>query len=165
LTVATKIVYDDGATPAGKVSASTLVKPKSAFAPTLLRYVPWIVAALAVLVAVSVVLVPHEAVGPSPAPSSSAVHLGQTFAPKLANSLADGFDANADAAEAGKSFGDADEALKDAFFRSRQAAFDQHASDAIHAIVADGKDSKDPEVRQRWVQFHRDFAKGLRRAK
>jgi hypothetical protein len=54
--VATKIVYDDGETPDGKVPASAPEKPKSVFAPTLLRYVPWIVAALAVLVAVSVVV-------------------------------------------------------------------------------------------------------------
>lgn len=102
---------------------------------------------------------------PSPAPKLDAVALGRTFAPKFAAALAVGFDADADALKAGKTFGEADQALKKAFHDANAVAFETHAGPALTAIIPDKDKIKDQAQRDALEAFHRDFAKGLRQAK
>jgi hypothetical protein len=99
--------------------------------------------------------------GPAPPASVDGVKLGKSFVQPLAGALADGFDAHADAMEAGKTTGEADETLKSTFAKARAKAFaDQSAPFA--ALVPAGSEPKDDETRRAFIRLHRDFAKGLR---
>jgi hypothetical protein len=92
------------------------------------------------------------------------VALGRSYAPRLAAALADGFDADADALAAGKSFGEANQALKRAFHEAAETAFESHAGASLTALIPDGAEIKDQAQRHALAAFHRDFAKGLREA-
>jgi len=100
-----------------------------------------------------------------PVPSVDAVALGRTFVPKLANALADGFDAGANAIKSGKSLGEGDTLIKATFHTSRAKAFDDHAGKAIHELVPDGQEINDVASRNAVVNLFTGFAKGLREAK
>jgi hypothetical protein len=89
--------------------------------------------------------------------------LGKSFAPRLASALAEGFDAEAAALEAGKTVGEADLALKAAFHDARVKAFSDHVSPAFAAIVPPGSEPSDVATRKAFAKLHRDFARGLRR--
>ncbi len=104
--------------------------------------------------------------GPASSPGpSAAVTLGRSYAPKLASSLAAGFEADADALHAGKTFAEANAALKKTYHDAAEAAFEQHAGPAITAIIPDGAEIKDQAQRDALEAFHRNFARGLRGAR
>jgi hypothetical protein len=94
-----------------------------------------------------------------------AVTLGRAFVPKLANALADGFDAGAAAIKSGKSLGEGDAIIKTTFHSSRAKAFEDHAGKAIHDLVPDGQEFTDGATRSAMVDLFEGFAKGLRGAK
>jgi hypothetical protein len=102
---------------------------------------------------------------PGPAPSVNAVALGRSFAPRLASALADGFDAEAAAIEAGKTVAEADATLKATFHDARARAFADHAAAPFAALVPPGSEPKDEGTRRAFAGLHRDFAKGLRGAR
>lgn len=132
--------------------------------------VNWLVVGLVVVVVLVVGLEVYRLVGssgprPGPAPAASGVALGRAFAPVLAASLADGFDALDAKLGAGSTVADADKALKTTFLESRQKAFAASAAPAFAAIVPDGTEPKDAATIAAYRQLARDFAKGLRGAK
>jgi hypothetical protein len=90
------------------------------------------------------------------------VTLGRGFVHPLAEALAEAFDAHAAALEAGKSAGEANEALKAAFHHARARAFANHAADAFARLVPNGSEPKDDATRKAFAALHRDFARGLR---
>lgn len=90
------------------------------------------------------------------------VALGRAFVHPLAEALAEGFEAHAAAFEAGKSAGEADEALKAAFHHARARAFANHAAGAFARLVPSGSEPKDDATRNAFATLHRDFARGLR---
>jgi hypothetical protein len=102
---------------------------------------------------------PTSSPGPSP---SAAVALGRSYAPKLAASLAAGFEAEADALHAGKTFGEANAALKKTYHDAAEASFERHAGAAITTLIPDGTEIKDQAERDALEAFHRGFARGLR---
>lgn len=97
-----------------------------------------------------------------PAPGVDAVALGRAFVPKLANALADGFVAGAEAIQAGKTMGEGNSVLKATFQASRAKAFDDHAGKAIQNLVPDGQEIPDAATREAVVNLFHGFAKGLR---
>ncbi|WP_083670018.1 hypothetical protein [Singulisphaera sp. GP187] len=103
--------------------------------------------------------------GDSPQPSADAVALGRSFAPILAGTLADGFDAGAKALASGKTIGESDAILKATFDQGRKAAFDAHAGQAIRDLAPDGTEISDNAKRNALVSLFTGFAKGLRKAK
>lgn len=100
-----------------------------------------------------------------PTPTVDAVALGKSFSPKLAASLADGFETAATMIAAGTSVKDADEALKAKFQANRWAAFAELAGPTFDAVVPANQEPKDAATRAAFAELHRDFAKGLRGAK
>lgn len=100
-----------------------------------------------------------------PTPSVDAAALGRAFVPKLAAALAAGFDADADALHAGKSVGEADAALKEAFHEANARAFESHASQALLTLIPDGDEIKTQAQRDSLEAFHREFARGLRKSR
>jgi hypothetical protein len=121
---------------------------------------PW--ALLVVLVLSFVWYVAHGRHPDGPEPPVDAIALGRSFAPKLTDALADGFDAEADALEAGKSVAQADEVLKTVFHDARARAFATHAAEAFAAVVPSGGEPGNDDARKAFARMHRDFAKGLR---
>lgn len=101
---------------------------------------------------------------PEPTPSVNAVELGKTFAPKLADSLAEGFETAATMIAAGTSVKEADEALKEKFQAARWAAFEQMVGPTFNSVVPVGAEPKDAATREAFARLHRDFARGLRGA-
>lgn len=103
--------------------------------------------------------------GPTPTPTVDAVTLGKQFAPKLAASLADGFETAATMIAAGTSVTDADNALKTKFATGRNDAFKSLVAPEFSKILPEGQEPKDPATREAFAKLHRDFASGLRGAK
>lgn len=98
--------------------------------------------------------------------SIDAAALGSEFVPKLAASLADGFDAGADTLEGSDgTVAAAIEKQKVVFADARAAAFEKAVGPAFALIVPDGKEPESRGSRIELARAWRDFAKGLRRAK
>jgi len=102
---------------------------------------------------------------PSEPGTTDAVALGRTFVAKLADALAQGFDAGAEAIAQGKSMGDGNAILKTTFTTARARAFEQHAGKAIRDLVPDGQDFPDDDTRKAMTSLFQGFAKGLREAR
>jgi hypothetical protein len=106
--------------------------------------------------------------GPGPAPPVVAVNfvqVGRNFVPVLAGSLADGFEAGAEALQAGKPLPAADDTLKTTFAASRAKAFGDIVGKDLATILPEGEELKDAAVRARLTQAWRDIARGLRGGK
>jgi hypothetical protein len=99
---------------------------------------------------------------PAPAPVADGRKLGRAFVAPLAESLADGFDAEAKALDDGKTVAEADAALKQAFHDARNAAFARQAGPAFAEVVPEKSEPKDDATRKAFAKLHRDFAAGLR---
>jgi hypothetical protein len=108
---------------------------------------------------------PNPTPNPLPDPGSGFTGLGSRFAPILASSLADGFDAGADALHSGKAILDADKALQMAFYNSRQKAFSVNVAPELAKLLADGEEPKTPAERAQLEAAWRAFSKGLRGAR
>lgn len=102
---------------------------------------------------------------PLPDPTSLGEKLGREFGPKLAASLADGFETAATMLAAGTSAKDADDALKAKFQANRWKAFAEAAGPTFDAVVPAGSEPKDAATREAFAKLHRDFARGLRGAR
>jgi hypothetical protein len=110
-----------------------------------------------------VLMRPAPAPGPGPAPPTvDGRKLGRAFVAPLAESLADGFDAEAKALDDGKTVAEADAALKQAFHDARNAAFARQAGPAFAEVVPEKSEPKDDATRKAFAKLHRDFAAGLR---
>lgn len=139
-------------------------KPVSSVAVPKLPAIAWLSPLLAFAVVAGVLW--HDGhLGPLWPTFSEGVTLGRSFAPRLAGSLADGFDRGAELIEQGKSVKEADDALKQVFSDARQRAFKAQAAPAFEAIVPSGLEPKDDASRKAYAVLFRDFAKGLRRGK
>jgi hypothetical protein len=97
-----------------------------------------------------------------PDPAAAFVALGSGFAPALAGSLADGFEAGADALRGGKTVAESDRTLKDAFLASRQKAFSVQVAPRFAGVLADGEEPKTSAERTALESAWRAFARGLR---
>jgi hypothetical protein len=99
---------------------------------------------------------------PAPAPDGGFVALGREFAPRLAAALAAGFDAEADAYEAGKTASESNKALKEEFSRARQKAFADACGSAFAGVLPEGREPEDDARRKAVAARDRAFARGLR---
>jgi hypothetical protein len=124
-----------------------------------LPVLPWAVAGVLAMVLAAAMLGPLGDARPSP---SATVRLGRDFIPRLSGALADGFDAEVETLHAGKSMIEANAALKTAWHKALEKAFEQHAGAVVTAIIPDGKTIENQDQRDRLEAFHRDFARGLR---
>lgn len=98
---------------------------------------------------------------PRPDPTSLGEKLGREFGPKLAASLADGFETAATMIAAGTSVKEANDTLKAKFQAGRNQAFSAYVAPEFAKIVPEGAEPTG-DARDRFIQIHRDFAKGLR---
>lgn len=168
-----RLTFGDGqvvVTPASVpvVAPVTPVAPTAAKAIPWKAWIPWILLAAVVLVGIGWEVYRSRSQPnptPGPPPTVDAVTLGKSFAPKLAASLADGFETAATMIAAGTSVKEADEALKAKFQASRWAAYEQFVGPTFNAVVPDGTDPKDAAARAAFAKLHRDFAAGLRGGK
>lgn len=142
--------------------------PATTWTQRLQTYGPWV--AIAVLAGALAWQMwrgkaPSPTPGPSPTPTIDAVTLGKNFAPKLAASLADGFETAATMIAAGTSVTDADNSLKTKFMSSRNDAFESVVAPEFAKVLPEGQEPKDAATREAFAKIHRDFASGLRGAK
>jgi len=101
--------------------------------------------------------------GPSaPTPLVDGRALGRSFAPAAASALGDGWKAAADALEKGKSVGESQSALQDAWKDARIRAFSARVAPEFSRVLTEGAEPTDPVKRAEVVKLWRDFASGLK---
>jgi hypothetical protein len=121
---------------------------------------------LAVLILAGVVAYDHFAPKSAPAPSTvDGQALGLGFAPTLASSLGDAWLIAADALESGKSVGEAQKALQDAWKEARVKAFAAKVAPEFALVLSEGTEPTAPAKRAEVVKLWRDFASGLKGGK
>lgn len=119
--------------------------------------------AVVVLMTGVVALDPSSPVrAPVPSAPVDGYKLGRAYAPTLAPALAEGWLAAADAIEAGKSVGEAQEALQSAFKAARVRAFSARVVPEFARVLPEGAEPEDAAARARVARLWRDFARGLR---
>jgi hypothetical protein len=104
---------------------------------------------------------------PTPAVVASdepGVAIGRQLAPRVLDSLAQGFDVAADALSQGKDVETADGLLKERFATARSQAFAEVAGPALARVVPEGSEPT-PANRDAFVRLHRGIAQGLRGAR
>ena len=117
------------------------------------------------IVSLLVIAATHKP-NPTPRPDTHAgVKVGRQLAPIVVESLAKGFDKEADLLEQGKSVGDANNALKETDDAERQAAFAKVGVPFLEKIVPDGKEPENDAKRKEFIEAHRKIAEGLREGK
>lgn len=161
-----RLVFDDTPTPAPTPRPVVVPVPSpSPASPAWWQIAPWVVV-LAFGIGFGWEYYKNRPTpGPAPTPTVDAVTLGKTFAPKLAASLADGFETAATMIAAGTSVKEADESLKVKFQASRNDAFKTMVAPEFAKVLPEGQEPKDPATREAAAKIHRDFASGLRGAK
>ena len=103
---------------------------------------------------------------PTPRPDAHAgVKVGRQLAPIVVESLAKGFDREAELLEQGKSVGDANKALRDTDDAERQTGFAKVGAPFLEKIVPDGKEPENDAKRKEFAEAHRKIAEGLREGK
>jgi len=101
--------------------------------------------------------------GPAtPTPLVEGKSLGRAFAPAAAAALGDGWKAAADALEKGKTVGESQSALQDAWKDARIRAFAARVAPEFARVLTEGAEPTDPAKRAEVVKLWRDFASGLK---
>lgn len=115
------------------------------------------------LIVAAMLFVYHERFSPKPdSPAVDGLKLGQAYAPVVAASLADGWDAAAAAIEQGKTVLESQNALQTTWAASRIKAFSATVAPEFSKVLPEGSE---PFDRASLAKLWRDFAKGLRKAK
>lgn len=147
--------------------SDTAPAPAKAGLPDWAKVALVVVVALSVQLAGLVLVAEHLGLGPVPAPASAdGAKLGKAFAPKLAESYADAFEALAAAVDAGKEPDDALTAFDSTWREHRAVAYRSAIQPAVNAIIPEGTPKfTGPAQRAALAKFARDMAKGLRGGK
>lgn len=134
---------------------------------TLLPYV--LTAVLGSLVSLLVVwlVVPRPQAPDTPTPqppavSTKALTLGKEFAPALVESYAAGWEAAASRIDAGGTVAESQAELQQVWQSKRQQAFLERIAPAFAAVLPEGEEPKDQQMRTRVATAWRSFARGLR---
>lgn len=88
--------------------------------------------------------------------------LGRAYAPELATTYADAWEEAARAIEQGKSVGEAETKLQEAWKAARVKAFKERVQPAFSLVLAEGAEPSDPAHRVRVAGLWREFARGLK---
>jgi hypothetical protein len=107
---------------------------------------------------------PHAAPSPSPspAPAVNGVKLGKAYAPQVLSTLADSWNAAADALAQGKSMAEAQATLQQSWQSARARAFVASVAPEFTKVIAEATEPKDAAQRAQVVSLWRDFAKGVK---
>lgn len=108
----------------------------------------------------------YDRLGPGPAPPDPRVNaatLGKSYAPKLADACADGWESAAATLESGKTVAESLAAFKAAWSDSLRKAFASEVKPTFALVLPEGTEPADAAKRAEVVKLWRDFAAGLRK--
>jgi len=100
--------------------------------------------------------------GSVPAEAVDGAALGRAYAPELATTYADAWEEAARLIEQGRTVGEAQAKLQEAWKAARVKAFKERVQPAFTLVLADGAEPTDPAHRVRIAGLWREFARGLK---
>jgi hypothetical protein len=102
---------------------------------------------------------------PAPVAAADGVALGRAYAPVLASTYGEAWQAAAKAVAEGKTIADAQKVVQDTWRESRERAFAAKVAPAFSRVLPEGAEPATPEKRAEVARMFHDFGAGLKGGK